>query len=90
MYWAHLRQSSEDCYATIKECRVARSQVEGLVLRNCTAQKRSAWCTEISPQPASDSAQTRCFGSAPGCDYYRSFVTGNGLEPSACSEVRTK
>ena len=90
MYWAHLHQSSIDCFSTLKQCWQARREVEGIVLRPCRSQRQSAWCTEVQFPSGSEAPQMRCFGFEQLCEYYRSYVMGNGLDTSDCAEVRTK
>jgi len=90
MYWAHLRQSSSDCFSTLKQCWQARREVEGVMLRQCRSQKESAWCTEVQFPSGSEAPQVRCFGAEGFCDDYRSYLTGNGLDTSECAEVRTQ
>jgi len=90
MYWAHLRQSSSDCFSTLKQCWQARREVEGVMLRPCMSQKKSAWCTEVQFPSGSEASRVRCFGAEGFCEDYRSYVTGNGLDTSECTEVRTQ
>lgn len=81
--WIHGPEFSTDCYRTAEKCEVAKKTMAAGArdTQPCKAVV-GASCTSVGRRKMKK--EEHCFGDAANCERYRAFVTGNGLEPTAC------
>ncbi len=83
--WVHGPEFSTDCYRSAALCETERTSMEAGArpTRPCET-VRGASCTKVGRRKMKK--EERCFGDPNNCERYRAFVTGNGLDVTACSE----
>lgn len=83
--WIHGPQFSTDCYRSAALCETERKAMEAGArpTRPCEQVQRAS-CTMVGRRKMKK--EERCFGDQNNCERYRAFVTGNGLDVTACSE----
>jgi hypothetical protein len=82
--WIHGPEFSTDCYRDAAKCETERKAMEdgARQTRACQA-VAGASCTSVGRRKMKK--EERCFGNANNCERYRAFVTGNGLDVTACT-----
>jgi hypothetical protein len=82
--WVHGPQFSTDCYRTAALCETERKSMEDGARPTRPCEKvTGASCTMVGRRKMKK--QERCFGDPNNCERYRAFVTGNGLDVTACT-----
>lgn len=82
--WVHGPQFSTDCYRTAAKCETARKAMEdGARPTQPCEQVVGASCTSVGRRKMKK--EERCFGDPNNCERYRAYVTGNGLDVTACT-----
>jgi len=82
--WIHGPEFSTDCYRTAETCEVERKSMEaGARPTQPCKTVTGASCTMVGRRKMKK--EERCFGDANNCERYRAFVTGNGLDVTACT-----
>ncbi len=83
--WVHGEEFSTDCYRAAAKCETERKAMEAGArpTRPCE-QVAGASCTMVGRRKMKK--EERCFGDPNNCERYRAFVTGNGLDVTACTD----
>jgi hypothetical protein len=83
--WIHGEEFSTDCYRTAAKCETERKAMEAGArpTRPCET-IAGASCTMVGRRKMKK--EERCFGDPNNCERYRAFVTGNGLDVTACTD----
>lgn len=82
--WIHGPEFSTDCYRTAEKCEVARKTM-------AAGARQTAPCKTVTGASCASAGRRKmrkeehCFGDAANCERYRAFVTGNGLDVTACT-----
>ena len=82
--WIHGPDFSTDCYRTAAKCESERKAMEAGARPTRPCEKvAGASCTMVGRRKMKK--EERCFGNPNNCERYRAFVTGNGLDVTACT-----